>query len=98
MKVEEFNTLKLIHDQIPNIKFVISQYVYECELQLYHSYTVEDVDQLDDNDIKNIVNDEWLEDHEILYINYSDLDGIHRIDDLESNIYHYEYIVIDMRN
>ena len=98
MKVEEFNTLKLIHDNLPNIKFVISQYVYECELMLYHKYTVEDIDHLEANDIRNIVSNDWVEDHEILYINYSDLDGIDRIDDLESNIYHYDYIVIDMRN
>ena len=38
MKLEKFNTLKLIHDNIPEVTFVISSFVYEAEIQLYHNY------------------------------------------------------------
>ena len=97
-KYEEFNTLKLIHDNIPDITFVISSFVYESELQLYHNYTVRNCDELDIDEVKDmIITNTGLKPGKFKFFNYSDLENIDRVDDIVENVYSYDYFIINMK-
>ena len=98
MKLEKFNTLKLIHDNIPEVTFVISSFVYEAEIQLYHNYIIRNCDNINIDKLKEIIDEETgLEPDYFKFLNYSDLENIDRVDDIVEDVYHYNYFIIDMK-
>ena len=98
MKYEAFNTLKLIHDNIPDITFVISSFVYEAEIQLYHNFIIKDCDEIDINEVKEMItNDTYLEPDDFKFLNYSELENIDRVDEIVENVYSYDYFIINMK-
>ena len=103
MKVEEFNTLKLIHDNIPNATFVIVSFLgYYYPLR--YERIIYDKDKLTVDEVSDIMEcfEDPLYEDDVRFLTYSEMVEVDDIADFvfskyDTDIYHYDYLVIDMR-
>ena len=103
MKVEEFNTLKLVHDNIPNATFVIVSFLGYSYPLLYERI-IYDKDKLTVNEVSDIMErfEAPLYEERVLFLTYSEMVEVDDITDFifskyDNDIYRYDYLVINMR-
>ena len=103
MKVEEFNTLKLVYDNIPNATFVIVSFLGYSYPLLYERI-IYDKDKLTVDEVSDIMEcfEDPLYEDDVLFLTYSEMVEVDDIADFvfskyDTDIYHYDYLVIDMR-
>ena len=104
MKVEEFNTLKLVYDNIPNATFVIVSFLGYSYPSLLYERIIYDKDKLTVDEVSDIMEcfEDPLYEDDVLFLTYSEMVEVDDIADFifskyDNDIYRYDYLVINMR-